>query len=78
MAAPRELVRGLRSVDLDGLAVLTYARFTGAPLKVRKVINSWWSPSGTLPALLTHQGEAILRPHKVTTPLGKEKHNANK
>uniref|UniRef100_A0ABI7X6C5 Metaxin-1 n=1 Tax=Felis catus TaxID=9685 RepID=A0ABI7X6C5_FELCA len=66
MAAPRELVRGLRSVDLDSLAVRTYARFTGAPLKVRKVTNSWWSPSGTLPALRTRQGEAILRPHKTS------------
>lgn len=26
----------------------TYARFTGAPLKVHKVTNPWQSPSGTL------------------------------
>uniref|UniRef100_A0A8C9KQ51 Metaxin-1 n=1 Tax=Panthera tigris altaica TaxID=74533 RepID=A0A8C9KQ51_PANTA len=52
MAAPRELFCGtggwgLPSVDLDSLAVLTYARFTGAPLKVYKITNPWRSPSGT-------------------------------
>lgn len=26
----------------------TYARFTGAPLKVHKITNPWQSPSGTL------------------------------
>jgi len=52
MAAPMELFCwsggwGLPSVDLDSLAVLTYARFTGAPLKVHKITNPWQSPSGT-------------------------------
>uniref|UniRef100_A0A2R9A7X9 Uncharacterized protein n=1 Tax=Pan paniscus TaxID=9597 RepID=A0A2R9A7X9_PANPA len=52
MAAPMELFCwsggwGLPSVDLDSLAVLTYARFTGAPLKVHKISNPWQSPSGT-------------------------------
>uniref|UniRef100_A0A8C6YQW5 Metaxin-1 n=1 Tax=Nothoprocta perdicaria TaxID=30464 RepID=A0A8C6YQW5_NOTPE len=51
MAAPMELFCwaggwGLPSVDPDCLAVLTYARFTGAPLKVHRLANPWRSPSG--------------------------------
>uniref|UniRef100_A0A8C2SR27 Uncharacterized protein n=1 Tax=Coturnix japonica TaxID=93934 RepID=A0A8C2SR27_COTJA len=49
MAAPMELFCwaggwGLPSVDPDCLAVLTYARFTGAPLKVHRVCNPWKTP----------------------------------
>ncbi|XP_043310573.1 metaxin-1 isoform X2 [Cervus elaphus] len=77
MAAPMELFCwsggwGLPSVDLDSLAVLTYARFTGAPLKVHKITNPWRSPSGTLPALRTSHGEVISVPHKIITHLRKE------
>uniref|UniRef100_A0A8C5TRD2 Metaxin-1 n=1 Tax=Malurus cyaneus samueli TaxID=2593467 RepID=A0A8C5TRD2_9PASS len=55
MAAPMELFCwaggwGLPSVDPDCLAVLTYARFTGAPLKVHRVTSPWRSPSGKGPA----------------------------
>ncbi|XP_040854525.1 metaxin-1 isoform X2 [Ochotona curzoniae] len=79
MAAPMELFCwsggwGLPSVDLDSLAVLTYARFTGAPLKVHKIANPWRSPSGTLPALRTSHGEVISVPHKIITHLRKEIH----
>ncbi|XP_032700985.1 metaxin-1 [Lontra canadensis] len=82
MAAPMELFCwsggwGLPSVDLDSLAVLTYARFTGAPLKVHKITNPWQSPSGTLPALRTSHGEVISVPHKIITHLRKEKYNAD-
>ncbi|XP_032479995.1 metaxin-1 isoform X1 [Phocoena sinus] len=82
MAAPMELFCwaggwGLPSVDLDSLAVLTYARFTGAPLKVHKITNPWRSPSGTLPALQTSHGEVISVPHKIITHLRKEKYNAD-
>uniref|UniRef100_A0A8D2DEW4 Metaxin-1 n=1 Tax=Sciurus vulgaris TaxID=55149 RepID=A0A8D2DEW4_SCIVU len=82
MAAPMELFCwsggwGLPSVDLDSLAVLTYARFTGAPLKVHKIANPWRSPSGTLPALRTSHGEVISVPHKIITHLRKEKYNAD-
>ncbi|XP_006861790.1 PREDICTED: metaxin-1 [Chrysochloris asiatica] len=82
MAAPMELfcwsgAWGLPSVDLDSLTVLTYARFTGAPLKVHKITNPWRSPSGTLPALRTSHGEVISMPHKIITHLQKEKYNAN-
>ncbi|XP_004403012.1 PREDICTED: metaxin-1 isoform X2 [Odobenus rosmarus divergens] len=79
MAAPMELFCwsggwGLPSVDLDSLAVLTYARFTGAPLKVHKITSPWQSPSGTLPALRTSHGEVISVPHKIITHLRKEIH----
>ncbi|XP_010593112.3 metaxin-1 [Loxodonta africana] len=82
MAAPMELFCwsggwGLPSVDLDSLTVLTYARFTGAPLKVHKITNPWRSPSGTLPALRTSHGEVISMPHKIITHLQKEKYNAD-
>ncbi|XP_040608344.1 metaxin-1 isoform X2 [Mesocricetus auratus] len=55
----------------------TYARFTGAPLKVRKASSPWQSPSGTLPALRTSSGEVISVPHKIITHLRKEKYNAD-
>ncbi|XP_054568262.1 metaxin-1 isoform X1 [Eptesicus fuscus] len=55
----------------------TYARFTGAPLKVHKITNPWRSPSGTLPALRTSHGEVISAPHKIITHLRKEKYNAD-
>ncbi|NP_001386168.1 metaxin-1 isoform 1 [Rattus norvegicus] len=82
MAAPMELFCwsggwGLPSVDLDSLAVLTYTRFTCAPLKVHKISNPWQSPSGTLPALRTSSGKVITEPHKIITHLRKEKYNAD-
>ncbi|XP_021013366.1 metaxin-1 [Mus caroli] len=82
MAAPMELFCwsggwGLPSVDLDSLAVLTYTRFTGAPLKIHKTSNPWQSPSGTLPALRTSNGKVITVPHKIITHLRKEKYNAD-
>uniref|UniRef100_A0A8B9GM07 Uncharacterized protein n=1 Tax=Amazona collaria TaxID=241587 RepID=A0A8B9GM07_9PSIT len=54
MAAPMELFCwaggwGLPSVDPDCLAVLTYARFTGAPLKVHRVSTPRGGPPGEGP-----------------------------
>ncbi|XP_028911844.1 metaxin-1 isoform X3 [Ornithorhynchus anatinus] len=82
MSAPMELYCwpggwGLPSVDLDSLAVLTYARFTGAPLKVHKIANPWRSPSGTLPALKTGDSGVISRPHGIITHLRRQKYNAD-
>ncbi|KAM4861732.1 metaxin-1 [Thomomys bottae] len=82
MAAPMELFCwaggwGLPSVDLNSLTVLTYTRFTGAPLKIHKITNPWRSPSGTLPALRTSHGEVISTPQKIITYLRKEKYNAD-
>uniref|UniRef100_A0A670JR11 Metaxin n=1 Tax=Podarcis muralis TaxID=64176 RepID=A0A670JR11_PODMU len=82
MAAPMELYCwaggwGLPSVDPDCLAVLTYARFTGAPLKVHKITNPWRSPSGTLPALKTKDEGIISDTQQIITHLRKQKFNAD-
>ncbi|CAM2108419.1 metaxin-1 [Caretta caretta] len=82
MAAPMELFCwaggwGLPSVDPDCLAVLTYARFTGAPLKIHKVTNPWRSPSGCLPALKTKEEGVLSQMHQIITHLRKQKYNAD-
>uniref|UniRef100_A0A8C8RL16 Metaxin n=1 Tax=Pelusios castaneus TaxID=367368 RepID=A0A8C8RL16_9SAUR len=70
MAAPMELFCwaggwGLPSVDPDCLAVLTYARFTGAPLKVHKVTNPW------------RRAGAQDNPWPHTVPFIRQKYNAD-
>lgn len=40
---------GLPSVDLKCLRVMAFAKFSGAPLKLKKTNNPWLSPSGELP-----------------------------
>ncbi|XP_040395244.1 metaxin-1 [Cygnus olor] len=82
MAAPMELFCwaggwGLPSVDPDCLAVLTYARFTGAPLKVHRVSSPWRSPSGRLPALKTRDEGTISKTQQIITHLRKQKYNAD-
>ncbi|KAK2518178.1 metaxin-1 isoform X2 [Columba livia] len=82
MAAPMELFCwtggwGLPSVDPDCLAVLTYARFTGAPLKVHRVTSPWRSPSGSLPALKTRDKGTISKTQQIITHLRKQKYNAD-
>uniref|UniRef100_A0A8C4Y218 Metaxin-1 n=1 Tax=Gopherus evgoodei TaxID=1825980 RepID=A0A8C4Y218_9SAUR len=82
MAAPMELFCwaggwGLPSVDPDCLAVLTYARFTGAPLRVHKVTNPWRSPSGCLPALKTKEEGVLSQMHQIITHLRKQQYNAD-
>ncbi|KAM8921131.1 metaxin-1 [Pelodytes ibericus] len=82
MAAPMELYCwkgdwGLPSVDVDCLAVLTYAKFSGAPLKVHKLSNPWRSPSGRLPALKTHGEGVLFQTTKIITHLRKQKYNAD-
>ncbi|XP_062453879.1 metaxin-1 isoform X2 [Rhea pennata] len=77
MAAPMELFCwaggwGLPSVDPDCLAVLTYARFTGAPLKVHRIANPWRSPSGSLPALKTKDEGIISKTQQIITHLRKQ------
>lgn len=79
MAAPVELFCwswgwGLRAVAQDSLVMLS--RFTGAPLKLHKISNPWQSPSGTLPALRTSNGEVITEPYKIITHLREERSNA--
>uniref|UniRef100_H9G653 Metaxin n=2 Tax=Anolis carolinensis TaxID=28377 RepID=H9G653_ANOCA len=82
MAAPVEFFCwaggwGLPSVDPPCLAVLAYARFTGAPLKVHKVSSPWRSPSGTLPALKTPDEGVLSDPQQIITYLRKQRFNAD-
>ncbi|XP_075763419.1 metaxin-1 isoform X2 [Pelodiscus sinensis] len=82
MAAPMELFCwaggwGLPSVDPGCLAVLAYARFTGAPLKVHKVTNPWRSPSGCLPALRTKEDGVLSQVPQILTHLRKQRYNAD-
>ncbi|XP_072249606.1 metaxin-1a isoform X1 [Leuresthes tenuis] len=82
MAAPDELFCwegdwGLPSVSTDCLVVLAYAQFAGAPLKLRKICNTWRSPSGSLPALRTNQKETLSRPSDIIIHLRKQKYNAD-
>ncbi|XP_053551402.1 metaxin-1 [Bombina bombina] len=82
MAAPMELYcwkgdAGLPSVDVDCLAVLTYAKFSGAPLKVHKISNPWRSPSGYLPALKTQDDGVVFQTNRIITHLRKQKYNAD-
>ncbi|XP_068108646.1 metaxin-1 isoform X1 [Hyperolius riggenbachi] len=55
----------------------TYARFSGAPLKVHKLSNPWRSPSGQLPALKTPDDGVLFQPSKIITHLRKQKYNAD-
>lgn len=64
-------------MDPDCLAVLTYARFTGAPLKVHRVTSPWRSPSGRLPALKTRDNGTISKTEQIITHLRKQKYNAD-
>ncbi|KAM4664190.1 metaxin-1 [Discoglossus pictus] len=82
MAAPMELYcwkgdTGLPSVDVDCLTVLTYAKFSGAPLKVHKISNPWRSPSGRLPALKTQDAGVVFQTSRIITHLRKQKYNAD-
>lgn len=82
MAAPLELFcwkgdYGLPSVDVDCLAVLAYAKFAGAPIKVHKITNPWRSPTGSLPALKTREEGSISQPSKIIIHLRKQKYNAD-
>ncbi|XP_071656478.1 metaxin-1 isoform X1 [Patagioenas fasciata] len=59
------------------LSITTYARFTGAPLKVHRVTSPWRSPSGSLPALKTRDKGTISKTQQIITHLRKQKYNAD-
>nr|XP_006816753.1 PREDICTED: metaxin-1-like [Saccoglossus kowalevskii] len=40
---------GLPSVDTRCLTVMAYAKFAGAPIKIKQTNNPWWSKTGELP-----------------------------
>ncbi|KAG8538003.1 hypothetical protein GDO81_023451, partial [Engystomops pustulosus] len=55
----------------------TYAKFSGAPLKVHKLSNPWRSPSGQLPALKTLDEGVVFQTSNIITHLRKQKYNAD-
>uniref|UniRef100_A0A8C3EPX5 Metaxin n=1 Tax=Corvus moneduloides TaxID=1196302 RepID=A0A8C3EPX5_CORMO len=82
MAAPMELFCwaggwGLPSVDPDCLAVLTYARFTGAPLKVHRVTSPWRTPQGGGDFVVSPTGGIWCVPWDPTMAFAAQKYNAD-
>ncbi|XP_062456261.1 metaxin-3 isoform X2 [Rhea pennata] len=81
MAAPMELSCwgggwGLPSVHPESLTVMAYAKFSGAPLTVNAINNSWRAPKGEVPILIS-EDTAISQPAKILSFLRKQKYNAD-
>ncbi|CAO2592988.1 MTX3, partial [Lemmus lemmus] len=81
MAAPLELSCwgggwGLPSVHSESLVVMAYAKFSGAPLKVNVIDNTWRGPRGDVP-ILTTEDSIVSRPAKILNFLRKQKYNAD-
>ncbi|XP_020725696.2 metaxin-3 isoform X3 [Odocoileus virginianus] len=81
MAAPLELSCwgggwGLPSVHSDSLVVMAYAKFSGAPLKVNVIDNTWRGSRGDVPVLTT-EDNTISQPAKILNFLRKQKYNAD-
>ncbi|KAM9713818.1 metaxin-3 isoform 2-T2 [Dama dama] len=78
MAAPLELSCwgggwGLPSVHSDSLVVMAYAKFSGAPLKVNVIDNTWRGSRGEVPVLTT-EDNTISQPAKILNFLRKQLH----
>ncbi|KAF7250203.1 Metaxin-3 [Varanus komodoensis] len=67
---------GLPSVHAECLVVLAYARFSGAPMKINVIDNSWKAPRGNLPLLIL-DGTVISQPAKILNFLRKRAYNAD-
>ncbi|OBS71640.1 hypothetical protein A6R68_13783 [Neotoma lepida] len=81
MAAPLELSCwgggwGLPSVHSESLVVLAYAKFSGAPLKVNVIDNTWRGSRGDVP-ILTTEDSIVSQPAKILNFLRKQKYNAD-
>ncbi|XP_027461588.1 metaxin-3 isoform X1 [Zalophus californianus] len=81
MAAPLELSCwgggwGLPSVHSESLVVMAYAKFSGAPLKVKVIDNTWRGSRGDVP-ILTTEDNIISQPAKILNFLRKQKYNAD-
>ncbi|XP_063279098.1 metaxin-3 isoform X3 [Prinia subflava] len=81
MAAPMELRCwggdwGLPSLHPESLTVMAYAKFSGAPLTVNTINNSWRTPKGDLPVLVS-EDVVISQPAKILNFLRKQKYNAD-
>uniref|UniRef100_A0A8D1KCN4 Metaxin n=4 Tax=Sus scrofa TaxID=9823 RepID=A0A8D1KCN4_PIG len=81
MAAPLELSCwgggwGLPSVHSESLVVMAYAKFSGAPLKVNVIDNTWKGSRGDVPVLTT-EDNIVSQPAKILNFLRKQKYNAD-
>ncbi|KAM6186851.1 metaxin-3 isoform 1-T1 [Sarcoramphus papa] len=81
MAAPMELSCwggdwGLPSLHPESLTVMAYAKFSGAPLTVNTIENSWRAPKGDVPVLIS-EDVVISQPAKILNFLRKQKYNAD-
>ncbi|NXL53201.1 MTX3 protein, partial [Podilymbus podiceps] len=81
MAAPMELSCwggdwGLPSLHPESLTVMAYAKFSGAPLTVNTINNSWRAPKGGVPVLVS-EDIVISQPAKILNFLRKQKYNAD-
>ncbi|XP_074424962.1 metaxin-3 [Larus michahellis] len=81
MAAPMELSCwggdwGLPSLHPESLTVMAYAKFSGAPLIVNTISNSWRAPKGEVPVLIS-EDIVISQPAKILNFLRKQKYNAD-
>ncbi|XP_073761381.1 metaxin-3 isoform X2 [Callorhinus ursinus] len=81
MAAPLELSCwgggwGLPSVHSESLVVMAYAKFSGAPLKVKVIDNTWRGSRGDVP-ILTTEDNIVSQPAKILNFLRKQKYNAD-
>lgn len=57
--------------------VLAYAKFSGAPLKVNIIDNTWRGPRGDVP-ILTTEDSIVSKPEKILNFLRKQKFNADR
>ncbi|NXU59100.1 MTX3 protein, partial [Turnix velox] len=67
---------GLPSLHPESLTVMAYAKFSGAPLKVNTISNSWRAPKGDIPVLIS-EDIVISQPAKILNFLRKQKYNAD-
>ncbi|XP_036888060.1 metaxin-3 isoform X2 [Sturnira hondurensis] len=78
MAAPLELSCwgggwGLPSIHSESLVVMAYAKFSGAPLKVNVIDNTWRGSRGDVP-ILTTEDNTVSQPAKILNFLRKQLH----
>jgi len=67
---------GLPSIDVHCLQVLTYAKFSGAPIKINPTNNPLRTPHGALP-VFKHDNEKLTKFSDISSHLRKFNHSAD-
>ncbi|KAI9555759.1 Metaxin-1 [Daphnia sinensis] len=67
---------GLPSVDVNCLEVMTYAKFSGTPLKTKITNNPFKTPHGSLP-VFQHENECLTKFGEISAYLRKNNHTAD-